>query len=1404
MYTGSVSIIRECTSNDGECLPQQQLDLTIEPKNGSNTRILENSENIKDNSIALCFFNITDNHIITSITCPESFPESQKNQILLDLYFFRPPAAQRIDKQNDNITLSVTEDDKSKTTHIREINGGACNIYNNFGSLCTTDMNTTLDSEKNLLSYDEEAITMINYDENNSYEKNKVTNLIDVSEKIKKEDVENYQNSLNIILPLIKPYMKEDIQFTKDDFADFIDRYKDKSKRYIPKKTRNIFRRLDDPKYQYNKQTEIFSKLAKGIQSDLKLEINPGVDSDIVGAYGSFHFDDKKFIYSTIQNISSINELINRLASVSKAGNQLATELYDQIIDKLEKVLNETVLEINSLNEQLLYYDLNPIFNSTLSLYAYNKFPNDIVNVSSELLSRLNEIFTQIKFGNVKNYTQILNKEIYNYIDEMNELIVEMFNNLKNLTNTLITKNNTFTAITNYYLNDTSTSYVNIIKKMKAILNSYFIYEKNLIFPKIENLILSFNASTNDSLKKSLSSLKELYNNLLNGSYFINNVTDQEYEKVLYNLENSYKYPNDIIDKINNYIFEMIELKENGFFISDEDINNFNNTFLSIFLNADEVAKKLDDVPLIDKVFDEIMTKFRDDYIYTLSYMEQIKSQNFNLEEDVLNTSSFNQGIKNQMEEELKSINDEILNNLKISNNIEKIKKYLISFLEENLDILNILISDLDLIFSEEQLKSLSRIFELSLNLSLQKITNETSNNINLVREYYDKYYEVINDEESLKQLVHEHMVKNPEHPNFQGSTIFQMIQYDEIKEKEYTSAYLSKYNSFMANLNYSETYLVNQLYFDIVNEQREIFDKIKEYLQSILNNKLIEKFSFSDAVDFYNNHIKTVDKLSNRLNKYFSEDSFDRKYLKIINEHINLNKKMIEEAKDYINSKHSFIKSLYYYDKDNSNDVCIVFKRKVCYGCTNCVSYTFFFDRICFILSPYEYNYLNVKKIEFESMKNLNAIENAFIKFYNKIAIKIGKYNFILQNLTTYINTLPDEGSNKNISIEHFEPLKKWINDTLTKKYQDEIVKSSYNFYKQNIEGKIEIMLDDIFNKWKDIYTNLLNDVRNNKKKIRDSLFEFSMIGSIYKSIIEVELTENYFNSIMFFQRTEFNYTISYYYNYLIKLINKSYKYIINKIQTKEYDYNDTIKERKKEIKSIYDNLIGDISYSENNYLTISKQLEILQVNESDFFKVKYIMEKNINETSEKLDNMISDIFEHETEIGEGDEYSLTMRFYLENKELGKLIETYLEPIDKEEFISLNLNKFKDVMKENWIFEEGDFIYILNNALFETNKVIKKELSIKMENYSAIIENEITKFFDDSLENIIDELYANKYNFLISQIQTNILDILDIINNMVKDESERIKENSGLYNIIAWKFKGKIEDFKYNNCKNK
>ena len=1088
MYKGCISIISECTSNNGDCQPQGLVDLTLEPKREINNKINEDSDKMKDNPIALCFFNITDNHIITSIACHESFPEWQKNQILLDLYFFRPPASKRIDKHGDNITLIKTLDEKTNKTFIREINGGLCNIYNNIGSLCTTDMNTTLDSDKNLISYDEEAITTINYNENNSYKKNKVTNLIDVSQNIKEKDVKNFKKSLDVLLPLIQPYLFIDDQFSNEDFADFKERYNDKSKRYIPKKTRNVFRKLDEPKYKYNQKAQIFSQNAKGIKANIELEINPGIDSDIMGAYGTFNFDDKKYIYSNIQNVSIINEIINKLASISKAGNQLAKELYDKIIDRLEQVLNKITIQLISINDQLKYYDIYPIFNSTFSLYPYNILTKEIIQASNNLLSGLSDIYRNIKFGNVNTYAQILYDDIYNYIDEMDGLLINMLNNLGNLTNTLIEKNNTFTAITNYYLNDTSASYVNIIKKMKSNLNDHYIHVYNLIFPKIEKLMNSFSKRTNESLKKNLTSLKELYNNLSNKNYKIKNITNQEYQIVLSNLDNSYKYPGDIINKIYNYIFEAINLKQNGYFNSQEDIDSLNKTFFSIYLKADEVAKKLDNVDLIDKVFDEIMIKFKDNYIYTVNYMEQIKTKNFGLDEDVLNKTSFSSNIKNQMEEEIIEISDEILENIKISNNYDKIQKYLNAFLGEHLNEMNDLISNIDLIFSEEQLRNLADTFEFSLNLTLQKITNEINNNIKLIKQYYNEYYNVINDEEYLIKFIQREFINVSMFRSSEDEIIFQMQDFNEFKDKEYTSAYLSKYNIFMANLNYSQDYLNNKLYYDIVNSHREIYDNINENLQTILKNKLTEKLSDFDEIEFYKDHMKVIKKLNNRLNKYFSQEVFDKKYLKIINESINNNKKYIEEAKEFINSKHKYIKTLYFYDKDNSNDACLEYKRKVCYGCTNCVSYTFYYDRVCFVLSPYQFNYLEVKKIAFDTMKNLDDFDIEFIEFSDNINTKIEKYNSIFNNLTIHINNLVTNEEINNISMNNFEPLQKWINNILENKYNKEIIKSEYYNYQKNIEEKLKIIFDDVFNKWQEIYTNLTNNVELYKEKIKSS----------------------------------------------------------------------------------------------------------------------------------------------------------------------------------------------------------------------------------------------------------------------------------------------------------------------------
>ena len=459
MHTGVFSIRSECTTvGEDDCEPQPIIDLTLESKN---LHFL-NSEEFKDIPIPLCIFNITDNNIITTLKCPNSLPENKRNEIILDLYFFRPPAAERIDKDGDNITLSknITEN----YTIISETNGGVCNIYNNLGSLCTTNMNTTLDKEGNLLSYNERAFTFINYDENNSYTKDKITNLIDVSENIKKKDIENYEKSLNDILILINPYMKEETQFNKSEYEDLYkvsiskkNKNSTFNQNYEPKKTRNTFRNLkigsiiDNTYSQYMSQAELFLNKITPVQINLNLKINPGINSNLIGAYGNIIFDNKEILYSSFEEDSVLHNLIQKLSTLSKAGNILATELYDKIYNKLETFTNEISIRIKSLDELLMYYDIYRVFNSTLVEYSYKTLPSETVEFSNELIQTLNSTFYNIKRGNIKQNVDKLTDDIYGYINDIHELIRKMLDNLEELSNILLMKNNTYAQITNYY-----------------------------------------------------------------------------------------------------------------------------------------------------------------------------------------------------------------------------------------------------------------------------------------------------------------------------------------------------------------------------------------------------------------------------------------------------------------------------------------------------------------------------------------------------------------------------------------------------------------------------------------------------------------------------------------------------------------------------------------------------------------------------------------------------------------------------------------------------------------------------------------------------------------------------------------------------------------------------------------
>ena len=94
--------------------------------------------------------------------------------------------------------------------------------------------------------------------------------------------------------------------------------------------------------------------------------------------------------------------------------------------------------------------------------------------------------------------------------------------------------------------------------------------------------------------------------------------------------------------------------------------------------------------------------------------------------------------------------------------------------------------------------------------------------------------------------------------------------------------------------------------------------------------------------------------------------------------------------------------------------------------------------------------------------------------------------------------------------------------------------------------------ILNSISDKWKESFDILINEINSNINNFKNSIEEFGHIGNIYDILIQNNATENYFNSIISHQKNEFNYTIIYYYNKLLKLVQSDYQYVINKIPNK------------------------------------------------------------------------------------------------------------------------------------------------------------------------------------------------------------------------------------------------------------
>lgn len=1362
----SIAVASECVSTRDEfCLPKKLVDLN--DQDYSHVRNLDESDDLENIPIPLCFFNITDNNVITGITCHKNITQSKVNSIVLDLYFFRPPGIKRMDKEKVNITMSSRKEGDNEI--IREINGGLCEMENAFNSFCSTDMNTTKDSNGNLIAYDELCFTNITKDENNYYIKKKYTTLLDKTEFVNNLSPEKYNETLNNLYPNLQQYLKNYVHFSLDNFRELYNvskgiKTEDVSKRNLVEEKRQIIN---------NEALFNFTHFG-GVQITIGLKNNAGYNTQAIQALNLFEIDEETVELANLKEFSDIDKVISRLVSLSRAGNNLATALYEKIKDHLNNITEIITINIPNITSLVAYKELLNIFDSTYSLENLKVIPFEIKGQSNDLITRLEKIKTDIENGSLKDNLRVLNNYIYNYNKQYNKLVNKISENLKELTNLIKSPKQTISYISTYYMNHTSTSYVNAIKEAKNVLMNYYINEKDLIIPEVNEILKQFEEITMKSIQRQLNLVNKLNEKLENNNLTIIDANDEYYRGVITNLYNSKNYINQIIELFKKKVEKEMDLKEE-YFISKYDIESNNDTFSKIINEALNISQNLDDNEYIDKTFDEIMTTFRNDFTSIIKEMEVLKEENFPMIEKTPIGGNFEPTKLQVLAKELKELSVDISNKIINENDlyVNSIKEKVDKFLQDNKKALLDLMTSIESIFSEESLDNLAKLYDSTFNGYLNKIDSTIQQNKALTTTYFDGMAGLLTNNENVINLLKNYPVDKrlPSELNcVDPKHCWQYTKFDDtIYNKYKTYNYYNKYKIYKAKFDTSIDFINGNLQNYIFEEYANIIYKLKGVLQTFKGNKLSDKYPEFDELNFIDKHIKDIDTYYTRLSKYISNDKFNNNYKPKIQNYKNRKKTEIEEIKNYIEKKHSIIYNKGDFKSDinnNNNDICVTFRRLKTYTCTNGAVRRYWESKeyVCIVSWGYD-NHNKYISLSFQSDSNFDT---KFKNFYSSLKSNIDSYNNKIIELKTLISSIEKDVLNQKKTEGYLSPIQEKINTLIPNNYSDNLIRLSYNYYKKLLDTRLDNILRNSTNKWNNSYDILEKNLNNSNFKYSTS--EFGLMALIYEVILSQNLTKTYYDSIIEHQKSEFNYTISYYYNCLLQNITSAYQYIINKIPRNQEGFNNIINLRKEEVNEIFNILIKSIKDSKTEALRISRQAYVLEVSPQNFFNMSSVLTKNIGEAKNILNTKGMNLYRKESK--QNNEFSLACRFYLENSLNGWQIEELYKPINDKIFVTLNTEQFKEIISSNWIFDQDHFINKLNLSIYNSNLEIKKVFAEeKKQNYINQLEDQIKQFYTkESIAQKVSDQYQSQIKEISHDKATLINQYIQVILNKIKE----------------------------------
>ena len=1336
-YYTVITINSMCTTfsaSKSDCDLQQYLDLTIKNKN-LRTIDEEDLELIKEAILPICVIEHTDTNIIISVTCPETLSYNLKEDIISSFQSIKPETIQGIVSDNSVAGTSITEKDNRK--YIDSFNK-ACDDYDGDPSkneVCETKKNIVTDLDGNLISMKKSTKKEIIKDEHHKNIRTKVYYIEDVSNS-QNFDSNNYKKNLENVFEVIKPYMKKEDYAISNSFNEILENLM-KGESNSTKELRGLAAEKREDNIGIF-EDQIFSQEINGIDIGINLKNDIGLDygsnskiiSDLTTGKGSNEL-------SHSESNTKLNETMDKFISLSKSANLIASSLHEELNEPLLEIRNNIDSNINDLNNLLSFKDLSAIFDSTLSISELSTIPYTIVASSENLYSSLNKINNEILYS-INDYKNNLKEAISSFLAESHQLLYYIFSNLTETSRLLSSKKSKIAEISSYYLNDTDTSFVDMIQKAKEIMSNYYINEKKLIKPLVDKMLNEFYNDSIISAEKLHTALDILVESLESGKLNINLGNTQDVKNLIYNIYNSKMKVKEILSNIVNKFNNSLGYQDSGYFESQKDLDSNNKSYSEVSNNAIQIANSLDNNLLIDNTFDKIMVYFRDQFVVLLNYMEISKREKFPLKENVLGSSIFTKENIDKIDEGFENDRENISQFVKNENKeyLDFVEKSLDNYKKENLPNLEKYISNIQVELSDNNLDNLNAKYNEMLTSTKNQIDQIIKYNNDLAVEYLTK---VINA----------------------GSV-------------HCTQGFKNKYNIYINNLNSIRNYIQLNLKNNLVNKYKNIINQIRSYLQKIKSNSIIEKYK--NHLSFCDANLRIIDELFVKFDKYISDSLFNKNYLPIINNYISNTIQNLDNLEKNLINLYSQIKKLP--DSNLNNDYTIY--KKNCWTC--CILPFFwicFWHATCCSISYPGYNiketnnHLNLKTIDLS--KYTIDFDNYYSSLDSGVSGSISNYCESINKLSTLFDSQKNELLSKNIS--YLSDFSNNVESILNNYLGSNLLTSSYNYYKNELEQKIPNELDDFLSKWNEVYDKVDEDLNNNLNNFKSNILEFGLLGSFYYEIYKTNISYGYVDSIVQERKNDLNYTLKYYYNMISFKVNKTYSYIMNNIPINDKPFDEILNTRILQIKNVYNDIIRKIQESKNQILSMKAQLTSLKVSETNFFVINNYVNDNVGKIEEEIPFRYAKLYDTSTLVDIDDtEENVIAKFFIENAQNGKQIKEINEPINKATFTDLQTGVYQKLIEETFQIEKEELIRNIKNSLKESNEKLVKSYKYEKDKYSSIIQNKIYKEFytKENLEKKITDLYNNGLKDLDAQSNNTIYEYLDQVLNNIKGQANK------------------------------